>query len=71
MYETNIGRYPASLQALVASSGEAGWNGPYLRGGVPRDPWDQEYQYTVSENSFKVTSPGPPGKNAPITSFEF
>ena len=72
MYEVDTGRYPSGLQQLIQSSGEPNWSGPYIKsGGVPVDPWGQEFQYTVSDNSYKVTSPGPPGKNAPITSFEF
>lgn len=71
MYEVDNGRYPPSLQSLVTSSGEQNWNGPYIRGGVPSDPWSQSFQYTQSGNSYKVTSQGPPGKGAPITSFEF
>jgi general secretion pathway protein G len=71
MYEVDNGRYPPSLQALISSSGEQNWNGPYIRGGVPVDPWGQPFQFTQSGNTYKVTSPGPPGKGASITSFEF
>jgi general secretion pathway protein G len=72
MYEVDVGRYPSSLQQLLQGSGEQNWNGPYIKsGGLPVDPWAQEFQYSVAENSYKVVSPGPPGKNAPITSFEF
>ncbi|MEN9434871.1 MAG: type secretion system major pseudopilin GspG [Pseudomonadota bacterium] len=50
MYKLEVGNYPTSaegLKALVASPGGAkGWNGPYLKkGGVPLDPWNNEYQY--------------------------
>lgn len=71
MYEVDVGRYPSGLQQLVQGSGEPNWNGPYIRGGLSPDPWGQEFQYTVSDSSYKVISPGPPNKNAPITSFEF
>ncbi|MDZ7782678.1 MAG: type II secretion system major pseudopilin GspG [Halioglobus sp.] len=49
MYKLDVGRYPSNsqgLQALVEKPGDAdGWNGPYLKSGVPLDPWKQEYQY--------------------------
>lgn len=50
MYKLEVGNYPSAsegLKALVAAPGSAkGWNGPYLKkGGVPLDPWNNEYQY--------------------------
>jgi general secretion pathway protein G len=49
MYKLDVGRYPTSsegLEALVEKPGDAdGWNGPYLKGGVPLDPWKQDYLY--------------------------
>jgi general secretion pathway protein G len=71
MYEVDTGRYPSGLQPLVQSDGSPNWNGPYLRGGIPVDPWGQQFQYSLSESSYKVVSPGPPGKSAPIESFQF
>lgn len=45
----DTGRYPTSqegLQALQANPGNLnGWEGPYLRKDVPRDPWGNAYQY--------------------------
>src|SRR5512137_2614370 len=42
-FRLDVGRYPTTeegLQALVAQpSGEARWAGPYLKKGVPADPW--------------------------------
>jgi general secretion pathway protein G len=42
-------RYPASqegLAALQANPGNLnGWEGPYLKKDVPRDPWGNPYQY--------------------------
>lgn len=50
MYKLDVGRYPSSsegLNALVEKPGNAdGWNGPYLKSGVPLDPWKAEYFYT-------------------------
>ncbi|MGB5600460.1 MAG: type II secretion system major pseudopilin GspG [Thiothrix litoralis] len=50
MYRLEVGSYPTSadgLKALVtAPSSARGWNGPYLKKGeVPKDAWNNEYQY--------------------------
>ena len=49
MYKLDVGRYPNTaqgLKALVAKpGGAAGWNGPYLKGEVPPDPWGSAYHY--------------------------
>jgi general secretion pathway protein G len=48
-YRLDVGHYPTSeegLQALVAApSGETNWAGPYLRKGIPADPWGRPYVY--------------------------
>ncbi|MEM6773423.1 MAG: type II secretion system major pseudopilin GspG [Pseudomonadota bacterium] len=49
MYKLDVGRYPSTAQGLVAlvqKPGDAGgWNGPYLKGNVPQDPWQRDYNY--------------------------
>jgi general secretion pathway protein G len=59
LYYLDLGRYPAANEGLVAltrSNNQAGWNGPYLRGGVvPNDPWGHVYLYRS------------PGERAPYT----
>jgi general secretion pathway protein G len=57
-YYMDNGMYPSQEQGLNAlwekpsSSPEpAGWNGPYLTKPVPKDPWGNEYQYTVPGNN--------------------
>ena len=49
LYYLDLGRYPTSnegLAGLTRSNNQAGWNGPYLRGGVvPNDPWGHTYVY--------------------------
>ena len=56
LFKLDVGRYPTNsegLQALVTSPGSApGWNGPYLKGGLPPDPWNNPYHYA---------NPGPNG----------
>lgn len=58
-YNMNEGRYPASLDALT--SGDE----PYIPGGIPKDPWQNEYVYTFpgSHRPFKydIVSRGPDG----------
>ena len=48
-FRLDVGHYPTSeegLQALVVQpSGEPGWAGPYLKKGVPADPWGRPYIY--------------------------
>jgi general secretion pathway protein G len=59
LYYLDLGRYPTAnegLAALTRSNNQAGWNGPYLRGGVvPNDPWGHVYLYRS------------PGERAPYT----
>jgi general secretion pathway protein G len=49
-YRLDIGRYPTTEQGLAAlmtaPSGEAKWRGPYLKRGVPADPWGHPFLYT-------------------------
>ena len=48
-FRLDTGRYPSSqegLQALQVNPGNTGgWDGPYLKKDVPRDPWGSPYQY--------------------------
>lgn len=48
-YRLDVGRYPTTDQGLAAlnaqPSGEARWQGPYMRKAVPSDPWGNPYQY--------------------------
>lgn len=48
-YRLDVGRYPSSEQGLAAlnerPAGEAKWSGPYLKKGVPLDPWTHPYVY--------------------------
>ena len=48
-FRLDTGRYPLTqegLQALQVNPGNTnGWEGPYLKKDVPRDPWGNPYQY--------------------------
>ena len=53
LYELDVGRYPGTLEELVAKDppsslseeARAKWNGPYLKKGLPKDPWGRAYTY--------------------------
>ncbi len=49
MYKLDTGHYPKSEQGLVAlierPSSVSSWNGPYVKGAVPVDPWNHSYTY--------------------------
>lgn len=48
-FKLDTSRYPTTqegLQALQTNPGNlAGWEGPYLKKDVPRDPWGNPYEY--------------------------
>jgi general secretion pathway protein G len=61
-YEIDCGVYPPNLQALVHSTGEPNWKGPYVSapgGEIQPDPWGTPFSYTPKENDFEVRSAGP------------
>jgi len=81
-FRLDVGRYPTSeegLQALVAQpSGEASWAGPYLKKGVPADPWGRAYVYqqpSTHGTDFDLLSygkdgrPGGSGEDADVTNW--
>ncbi len=49
LFKLDVGRYPTAeegLEALVKKpASAAAWSGPYLKGGVPLDPWSHPYLY--------------------------
>ncbi len=56
MYRLEVGSYPSTSQGLNAlakePSGARGWSGPYLKkGSVPKDPWNNSYQYKRVNNN--------------------
>lgn len=78
LFRLEVGRYPTEaegLRALVqAPSGAVGWNGPYLRRGLPEDPWGNPYRYRYpgQHGDFDIYSygadnaPGGTGENADV-----
>ena len=67
-FEVDNGFYPpGSLDPLVEQPSDApDWRGPYIRKGVPRDPWDNPYIYTYpgkrNPSGYDLSSAGPDGK---------
>ena len=65
IFKLDVGRYPTSeegLDALAKAPGNVrGWNGPYLSGGVPSDPWNNPYRYTNNGGQIDIVSLGSDG----------
>ena len=67
-FRLDVGRYPTTeegLQALTtAPSSEPAWAGPYLKKGVPPDPWGKPYIYVQpgSHGDFDLLSYGKDGR---------
>lgn len=79
-FRIDVGHFPTTadgLQVLVtAPANEARWRGPYLKDGIPLDPWGMPYVYTVpgvNGKDFNLVSygrdrtPGGTGDDADIT----
>jgi general secretion pathway protein G len=70
-FEIDTGRYPTTtegIRALViepSNTNENDWKGPYLKRGVPKDPWQNEYVYKYpgqyNEYGYDLYSYGPDG----------
>ena len=80
-YRLDMGHYPTQqegLEALVVDPGEEKWDGPYLKKGVPLDPWDSEYIYQNPGEHGEVDivalgadkQEGGEGENADVGSWE-
>jgi general secretion pathway protein G len=68
-YRLDVRHYPSAeqgLDALVARpTNEPNWNGPYLKKGVPQDPWGRPYVYRVpgQKGEFDLFSLGRDGRS--------
>ena len=80
-YRLDTGKYPTTSEGLAAlntSPGTEGWDGPYLKKGVPNDPWAKPYMYQSpgTHSDYDLTSyggdgaPGGDGENKDINSWE-
>jgi general secretion pathway protein G len=69
-YEVDNGAYPRTLEDLVVppanSANAQDWRGPYLKKGIPLDPWGNAYIYEFpgrrNPASYDLSSPGPDGR---------
>jgi general secretion pathway protein G len=67
-YRLDVGHYPTTEQGLAAlnerPAGESKWAGPYLKKGVPPDPWSHPYNYTFpgEHGEFDLSSYGKDGQ---------
>lgn len=80
-YRLDVGRYPSTeegMNALMTAppAAAAKWNGPYLKKGIPLDPWGNPYLYRApgARSEYEIVSngkdgqPGGTGDNADIAS---
>ena len=69
IFEQDCGRFPSNdegLAALVSAPPNAPkWKGPYIKRGVPNDPWGNPYAYRFpgqfNANGYDLFSFGPDG----------
>ena len=78
-YRLDVGRYPTAEQGLTVlvrkPDNAKKWNGPYLSGDMPLDPWGNPYRYrnTGPNGEYEIMSygndglPGGTGDAADIT----
>ncbi|MBI4576984.1 MAG: type II secretion system major pseudopilin GspG [Planctomycetes bacterium] len=68
-------KFPDSLDALINDPGDKGWAGPYVKdAAIPKDPWGNDYVYTVTSGGKKYElhsyggdgSPGGSGVDADV-----
>jgi general secretion pathway protein G len=64
-YNSDVGRYPETLQQLLAAPGDAdGWLGPYAKAADLKDPWHKDIAFTAAngDSAFELRSLGADGK---------
>lgn len=68
LYRLDLGHYPSTEQGLTAlmqrPGDEAKWEGPYLKKGLPPDPWGRAYVYKApgEHGDFDLYSLGKDGQ---------
>jgi len=70
-FEVDCGRYPTTEEGVAAliqppPSVQGNWHGPYIKRGLPSDPWGNPYVYrypgTHNVNGYDLFSMGPDGR---------
>lgn len=60
-FNTDLGYYPRSLNALVEDNGDGNWLGPYAKKKELKDPWNEEFNYSSpgqNDEEFSIISYG-------------
>jgi len=80
-FRLDTGHYPSMEEGLAAlvtrPASEAKWDGPYLKKGVPQDPWGNPYVYRIpgEHSEYDLLSfgkdgqPGGDGEAADVTNW--
>jgi general secretion pathway protein G len=52
-YRLDVGTYPSTLEGLREKppGTNSQWQGPYLDDVIPKDPWNNDYQYSLDKSS--------------------
>jgi general secretion pathway protein G len=67
-FALDTGRYPSTQEGLAAlleqPSGMAMWDGPYLKGKLPKDPWGNDYEYSGPDDggNYEIVCLGADGR---------
>jgi len=69
-FEVDNGRYPTTEEGLMVlyrqPAGLETWRGPYIKRGVPKDPWGRQYIYVYpgrhNTQGYDLYSVGPDGQ---------
>lgn len=67
LFKLDVGRFPTTKEGLEAlatrPAGLAGWNGPYIKGAVPQDPWGKPYVFNspVPNSGIEILTLGADG----------
>jgi general secretion pathway protein G len=67
IFKLDVGRFPTTEEGLNALSAKPatvnGWNGPYIKGTVPADPWGKPYGFTspAAGGGFEIVTLGADG----------
>ncbi len=67
LYELDNGKYPEKIEDLVQDPGTVkNWRGPYVKKGIPKDPWANPYLYKFpgvhNSSTYDLSSSGPDGQ---------
>lgn len=60
-FNTDVGYYPRSLDALIDDNGDSNWLGPYAKKKELKDPWGEDFQYSnpgQHDEDFSIVSYG-------------